>query len=199
MTSFQTLEERTTALEYAVFEQFPPTMEAMMQASTQIYAVTVENKEAMAGLRVDMAHLQTSVHHDMTALHASVHREVAALHAGVHRDVTALHTTVHGDVTALKLALDLQGDRMRENLAVATAEFRVGMTGVRETMSLRFQKVDGHFKGVHGDIANLQEDVTGLKQEVTGLKQDVTGLKQDVAGLNDKLDLLIAEIRSDRS
>jgi hypothetical protein len=163
MTSFQTLEERTTALEYAVFEQFPPTMEAMMQASTQIYAVTVENKEAMAGLRVDMARLQTSVHHDMTALHAGV----------------------HGDVTALKLALDLQGDRMRENLAVATAEFRVGMTGVRETMSLRFQKVDGHFKGVHGDIANLQEDVTGLKQ--------------DVAGLNDKLDLLIAEIRSDRS
>jgi hypothetical protein len=102
-----------------------------------------------------------------------------------------LQTSVHHDITALKLALDLQGDRMRENLAVATAEFRVGMTGVRETMSLRFQKVDGQFKGVHGDIANLQEDVAGLKQ-------GVTGLKQDLAGLNDKLDVLIAEIRSDR-
>jgi hypothetical protein len=158
MTSLQTPEERTTALEYAVFGQIPPTMEAMMPASTQIYAVSVENREAIAGLRVDMAHLQTSVHHD---------------------------------ITALKLALDLQGDRMRENLAVATAEFRVGMTGVRETMSLRFQKVDGQFKGVHGDIANLQEDVAGLKQ-------GVTGLKQDLAGLNDKLDVLIAEIRSDR-
>jgi peptidoglycan hydrolase CwlO-like protein len=191
MTSLTALEARTTALEYAVFEQFPHTMEAMTIASTQIYAVTVENGEAIAGLRVDMAALQTSLHHD---------------------------------VTDLKAALDLQGDSLRKELGVATAGFRGEMTGFREAMSLRFQKVDGQFNGVHGDIANLQEDVSGLKEDVSGLKEDVSGLKEDVSGLKEdvsglkedvgqrfasvdqrfdtldaKLDTVIAEIRSSKN
>jgi hypothetical protein len=173
MTSLTALEARTIALEYAVFEQFPHTMEAMTIASTQIYAATVENGEAIAGLRVDMA---------------------------------ALHTSFHRDIIDLRAALDLQGDSLREGLGAATASFRGEMTGLRETMSLRFQKVDGQFNGVHGEIANLQQDVTGLKTDVTGLKTDVTSLKGDVTSLkgdvderfdalDTKIDMLIAAIQ----
>jgi hypothetical protein len=159
MSSLTALEARTTALEYAVFEQFPHTMEAMTIASTQIYAATVENGEAIAGLRVDMA---------------------------------ALHTSLHRDIIDLRAALDLQGDSLRKGLGVATASFRGEMTGFRETMSLRFQKVDGQFNGVHGEIANLQQDVTGLKTDVTGLKGDVD---ERFDALDTKIDMLIAAIQ----
>jgi hypothetical protein len=158
MTSLTALEARTTVLEYTVFEQFPHTLDAMRQNSSQAYAVAVENGEAIAGLRVDMA---------------------------------ALEKSIHRDVTDLKAALDLQGDSLRKELGVATAEFRTSLTGVYEAMSLRFQKVDGQFNGVHGDIANLQRDVTGLKE-------GVTGLKADVVGIDAKLDTLISEIRGNK-
>lgn len=161
MTTLTALEARTTALEYAVFEQFPHTMEAMRHASTQTYAIAVENGEAIAGLRVDMAALQTSLHRD---------------------------------VTDLKAALDLQGDTLRKELGVATAEFRAGMTGVRDAMSLRFQKVDGQFNGVHGDIANLQQDVTTLKEDVAAINVRLDGLDTRLDGLDVRLDGLDTKV-----
>jgi archaellum component FlaC len=191
MTTLTALEARTTALEYAVFKQFPHTMEAMTHPLTQANALAVENGEAIAGLRIDMAALQVSIHREMTDF---------------------------------KAALDLQGDSLRNALAVATAEYRTSLTGVREAMSLRFQKVDGQFNGVNDDIANLQADVTGLKQDVGTLKEDVGTLKGDVTAfkgevsqrfgtvdqrfdgvdqrfdaLDSKLDTLIAEIRSSKN
>lgn len=184
MTSLTALEARTTALEYAVFEQFPHTLEAVRNATGQVYAVAVANGEATAGLRVDMAALQTSVHREMSDF---------------------------------KAALDLQGDALRKELAVTTAEFRTSVTGVRDEMSIRFQKVDGRFNGVDGDIANLHTDVTVIKQDVAFLKEDFTFLKEEVDtvktdvttlktdvdrrfdALDGKIDTLISEIRSGRA
>ena len=122
MTIPRALEERMTPLEFAVFEQFPATVAAMTHGTTLIYAETVANGEAIAGLRVDM-----------TALQTSFHREVSE---------------VRGDVAGLKAAIDLQGDSLRKELAVATAGFRADVTGLRETTSMRFQKVDGQFNGL---------------------------------------------------
>jgi len=61
MTIPLALEERVTALEYAVFHQFPATMAAMRHGTTHLYAETVANGEAIAGLRVDMAALEASL------------------------------------------------------------------------------------------------------------------------------------------
>ena len=177
MTTLAALGARTTTLEYAVFEQFPHTVEAMTHPLTQANALAVENGEAIAGLRIDMAALQVSIHREMTDF---------------------------------KATLDLQGDSLRNALAVATAEYRTSLTGVREAMSLRFQKVDGQFNGVNDDIANLQADVTGLKQDVGTLKGDVTAFKGEVSqrfgtvdqrfdALDAKIDTLIAEIRSSKN
>src|SRR5487761_436875 len=177
MGTLTALDARTTAIEYAVFEQFPHTMEAMRHPLTQTHAVGVENAQAIAGLRVDMAALQTSLHRD---------------------------------VTDLKAALDLQGDSLRNELVAATAEFRTSLTGVREEMSLRFQKVDGQFNGVNCDIANLQSDVTTLKENVTTLKENGTTLKENVTTLKEnvnrrfdtvdaKLETLVEEIRNGKN
>src|SRR5580658_6150119 len=104
MTNPQALEERLTTLEYAVFEQFPATMAAMTHGSTLLYAETLNNGEAIAGLRVD------------------------------------------------KAAIDLKGDSLHKELGVATAGFRADVTGLRETVSMRFQKVDGQFNAVHAEM-----------------------------------------------
>jgi uncharacterized phage infection (PIP) family protein YhgE len=184
MTNPTMHEARFTALEYAVFEQFPHTLEAMLHPLNRANGIATENVEAIAGLRVDMAALQTSV---------------------------------RGDVANLKAALDLHNDSLHNQLAEATAEYRASVTGLRQEMSLRFQKADGRFEGISGDIANLQSDVTTLKGDVTTLKSDVTTLKTDVTTIkgdvttlkdglaafksevNAKLDTLIAEIRSNRA
>src|SRR5258708_23748215 len=102
MTNHTMHEARITALEYAVFEQFPHTLEAMLHPLTRANAVATENAEAIAGLRAGMA---------------------------------ALQTTIHGDVANLKVALDLQNDSLRIQLAEATAEYRASVTGVREDLS----------------------------------------------------------------
>ena len=167
MTTHTVLEARTTALEYAVFEQFPHTMEAMTHPLTRANALAMENVKAIAGLRVDMVALQTSVHREMSEF---------------------------------KAALDIQGDSQRNALAEATAEFRTSLTGVREAISLRFQKVDGQFNGVSGDIASLQKDVTGLKGDVdqrfASVDQRFDTVDQRFDALDAKIDTLIAEIRS---
>ena len=48
--------------------------------------------------------------------------------------------------------MDLQDDNLRKELGVATAGFRADVTGTREMVSMRLQKVDGQFKAVHADM-----------------------------------------------
>ena len=161
MTIPQALEERITPLEYAVFHQFPATMAAMTHGTTQIYAETVANGEAIAGLRIDM-----------TALQTIFHREVS---------------DVRGDVAGLKAAIDLQGDSLRKGLAVATAGFRADVTGLRETTSMcsrrlsvmykhavhaemnqRFDAVDQRFEGIDSQLRDLRVDMDAKLDAILG-------------------------------
>ena len=177
MTTPQALEERVTPLEYAVFEQFPATVAAMTHGTTLIYAETVANGEAIAGLRVDM-----------TALQTSFHREVS---------------DVRGDVAGLKAAIDLQGDSLRKELAVATAGFRADVTGLRETTSMRFQKVDGQFNAVHAEMNQrfdaVDQRFDAVDQRFDAVDQRFEGIDSQLrdlgADMNAKLDAILGELR----
>jgi hypothetical protein len=170
MTIPQPLEERVTTLEYAVFHQFPATMAAMTHGTNLIYAETVANGEAIAGLRVDFAALQMSLHRD---------------------------------VCNLKAALDLQGDSLRKELGVATAGFRADVTGVREMMGMRFQKVDGQFNAVHAEMnhrfAAVDQQFDGIDQRFDGVDQRFDGLDAQLrdlrADMDAKLDTILGELR----
>ncbi len=129
------LAERVTALEYAVFEQFPATMKAMTHGATHLYERTVANGEAIAGLRVDMG---------------------------------SLEATLHKEVAGLKVAINLQGDRLRQELGEATSGFRADVTGLRELMDARFQKADGQFNAVRADMAHQFNAVDQRFQTVDG-------------------------------
>jgi hypothetical protein len=156
-------EERVTTLEYAVFHQFPATMAAMTHGTNLVYAETVANGEAIAGLRVDFAALQVSLHRD---------------------------------VCNLKAALDLQGDSLRKELGVATAGFRADVTGVREMMDLRFQKVDGQSKAVH---AEMNHRFTAVDQRFDGVDQRFDGVDQRFDGVDQRFDGLDAQLRGLRA
>ena len=156
MTTPHAFAERLTPLEYAVFEQFPATIDAMNHGVTRLYAETVANGEAIAGLRVDMAALQTSLHRD---------------------------------VSDLKAAMDLQDDNLRKELGVATAGFRADVTGLREMVSMRLQKVDGQFKAVHAD---MDQRFDGVDQQLENVETQLRDLRVD---MDAKLETILGELR----
>ena len=157
------LRERIIPLEYAVFEQIPATIDAMNHGVTRLYAETVANGEAIAGLRVDMAALQLSLHRDEIDL---------------------------------KAAMDLQADNLRKELGVATVGFRADVTGLREMVSMRLQKVDGQFKAVH---AVMDQRFGAVDQRFDAVDQRFenveTQLRELRAGMDAKLDTILSELR----
>jgi tetrahydromethanopterin S-methyltransferase subunit G len=191
MTTPLALAERVTALEYAVFKELPATMAAMNHGATHLYAETVANGEAIAGLRFDMAAFQRSLHRD---------------------------------VSGLKAALDLQGDSLRKELGVATAEFRAEVTELRDTMSERFQEVDVQFNAVRAEMDqrfgavdqrfdSVDQRFEAVDQRFDSVDQRFDSVDQRFGAVDRrfdtmdqrfdtvdvKLDALIAEIRANRN
>jgi hypothetical protein len=173
MTTPLGLAERVTTLEYAVFEQIPATMAAMTHGATLHHAETVANGAAIAGLKVDMAALQASLHQE---------------------------------VSRLKAAIDLQGDRLHKELGAVTAGFRADITRVRETMDMRFQKVDGQFNALRVDMDQRFDGVDQRFQAVDqrfeavdrrfdGVDQRFDGVDQRLETLDAKLDTILSELR----
>jgi hypothetical protein len=131
----------------------------MNHGVTRLYAETVANGEAIAGLRVDMAALQTSLHRD---------------------------------VSDLKAAMDLQGDNLRKELGVATAGFRADVTGLREMVSMRLQKVDGQFKAVHADMDHRFD---GVDHRFDGVDQRLENVETQLRELRAGMDTILSELR----
>jgi hypothetical protein len=137
MTTPPSLDERVTALEDAVFGIIP-LREPSNRATAEIHAEIAANGEAIAGLRIAMAAVQTGI---------------------------------VGELCALKATLNLRCDCLRKELGVATAGFRADVTGLRETTGMRFQKVDGQFKGLHAEI-NQRFDAIDRRFDAIDAKLD---------------------------
>jgi chromosome segregation ATPase len=219
MTNPPALEQRVTKLEYYVFEQLPPKMAAMNLAATQIYALTEANGEAIAGLRVDMAALQTGVHADMCALKAaldlqgdSLRKEIGVTRASLLSTMTAFRDTVdrrfeHVDEQMHDVRSDI--GTLREDVAFVKDDFAflkeevTTLQGDVTTLKDDVGTLKGDVGTLKGDVGTLKDDVGTLKGDVGTLKGDMTALKGEVtekfAGLDTKLDTLIAEIRSSRA
>jgi hypothetical protein len=151
MTKPPALEERVTMLEYTVFEQLPPTLAAMRQATTQLHSLTQANGEAIAGVRVDMAALRATI--DLQG--DSLRKEMAVLGASVRTDITNLSENmiqrfertvtefriVHGEISDLKsdvsdLKTDMSAvksrlDGVESKLDTLITEFRDSRTTER--------------------------------------------------------------------
>ena len=152
MTTPLGLAERVTTLEYAVFEQIPATMAAMRHGSAHLYAQTVGNGEAIAGLKVDIA--------------------------------------------ALQAAISLQGDSLRTELGTATTAIRFDMTGLRDSIDMRFQKVDGQFNALRVDMDQRFDAVDQRFETVDQRFEGIdTQLREFRADMDAKLDTILGELR----
>jgi hypothetical protein len=152
----------------------------MAHSSNLIYERTVNNGEAMAGLRVDIG---------------------------------SLETRLGKEVAELKMAINLQGDRLRQDLTDATSGFRADVTGLRELMDARFQKVDGHLKGIGADMDQRFEAVDqrfeavdqrfeavdqrfdAVDRRFDAVDRRFDGVDQRLDTLDGKLDTILAELR----
>lgn len=173
MTNPPALEERVTKLEYYVFEQLPPRLAAMNMAATQIYALTEANGQAIAGLRVDMAVMQSGVHADMFALKAAIDLQGDSL----RKEIGVTAASLRSDMTAF-----------REAVSQRFEDSDTQLRGARSDIGAVKEEVDF-----------LRHDVGFLKDQFTGLKDQFTGLDDKVTGLDVKLDAVIAEIRNSRN
>lgn len=130
-------EERISALEDAVFNDLYPGVDAMNWGIGQVYQETQANREEIAGLRVDIAALETSVHADLAALKANVTMQVS----GLRREIATTRSALRSEMTTFKSAVDRRFgsvdsrfgamDRRFDELAGKLDEFMREMRGGR--------------------------------------------------------------------
>jgi hypothetical protein len=129
MTTPLLLAERVTALEYAVFGEFPATMAAMSHGATHLYAETVANGEAIAGLRFDMAAFRKSVHRDVSGLRADMDQRFEAVDQRFD-------------------AVDQRFDAVDERFEAVDRRF--------DAVDQRFDAVDARFEGLDTQLRDLR-------------------------------------------
>jgi hypothetical protein len=138
----------------------------------------------------------------VTTLEYAVFEQIPATMAAMRHGAT-LHyaqTVANGeaiaglkvDMAALQAAISLQGDRLRKELDAATVGFRSDVTGLRESMDMRFQKVDGQFNGFRVDV-DQRFDAVDQRFDAVDQRFDAVDLRFE--GLDAKLDAILGELR----
>jgi len=137
--------------------------------------------------------------------------------AGLKVDIGSVEATLHKEVADLKVAISLQGDWLRRELGDATSGFRADVTGLRELMDARFQKVDGQFNAVRADMAqrfnavderfkkvdgqfnavraDMDRRFSAVDQRFSAVDQRFDGVDQRLDTLDAKLDTILSELR----
>ena len=151
MTTPLGLAERVTTLEYAVFEQIPATMAAMTHGATLHHAETVANGEAIAGLKVDMAALQASLHQEVDGLKAAIDRQGDRL----RKELGVATASFGADVTRIRETMDMRFQK-------AEGQFN----GLRADMDQRFEAVDQRFDGVDQRLDTLDAKLDTILSEL---------------------------------
>ena len=187
MTTLPALEERVITLENFRSEQLPHTMAAMNLAITKMYAEMVANGEAIAGVRVDMAALQTSAHRDMFTLKAaldlqgdSLRKEIGVTAASLRSDMTSFREAVSHRFE--RVDAQLRGLRGDMNDRFASAD------GKLTSMDQRFDAVDQRFKAV-------DQRFDAVDQRFDAVDQRFEAVDQRFDAMDAKLDTIISELR----
>ena len=173
MTTPLGLAERVTTLEYAVFEQIPATMAAMRHGTAHLYAQTVANGEAIAGLKVDMAALQAAI----SLQGDSLRTELGAATTGLRFDMTGLRESM--DMRFQKVDSQFNG-------------LRADMDQRFEAVDQRFDAVDQRFDAVDQRFETVDQRFETVDQRFDGLDTQLRELRAD---MDAKLDTILGELR----
>jgi hypothetical protein len=106
MTVFADLDERVSVLEDVVFNDLYPKVDVMNWGIGQVFQETQANRDEIAGLRVDVAALETSVRADITALKTGVTMQVN----GLRREISTTRAALRAEMSAFKSSVDRRFD-----------------------------------------------------------------------------------------
>lgn len=101
MTTLLELDEQASILEEFVRHDLSVKVDAMNWVLGQTYANTEQTRQEVSGIKVELAHLDTSVHTDMTALRkaldlrtSELRRELKSTEASIRHDLRKLSEDV---------------------------------------------------------------------------------------------------------
>jgi uncharacterized protein involved in exopolysaccharide biosynthesis len=150
------LDQRVSALEDAVFNDLYPRMDAMNWGIGQVYQETAANREEIAGLRVDIAALETSVHADFTALKTSVTMQGSEL----RREIATTRSSLRNEMTAFRSGVDRRFDAVDRRFDAVGQRFDA--VGQRfDAMDQRFDAMDQRFDGLGEQLAEFMREMRG--------------------------------------
>jgi tetrahydromethanopterin S-methyltransferase subunit G len=180
-----------TTLEYMATEQIPATIAAMNHGSTLIYELTVANGEAIAGLRVDMASLETvlrnvisDLRHAMAAQGDTLRKQIGVATAGFRADVTGLRETT---------GMRFQKVDARFNGFHAEMSQRFGAVDQRfDAVDQRFDAVDQRFGAVDQRFDAVDQRFDAVDQRFESVDAQLRDLRVE---MNAKFDTILTELR----
>jgi hypothetical protein len=119
-----------------------------------MYAETVANGEAIAGLRVDMAAMQRSIHGDMFDLKAALDLQGDAL----RKEIGVTAAALSADMTAFREAMSLRFERVDTEFRGLRADSDARFTSMDqrfETVDQRFDAVDQRFDALDAKLETI--------------------------------------------
>ena len=190
MTTLTALEERVLTLEDFCFEQLPHTLGAMNLGMTKIYAETVANGEAIAGLHVDMASLEATVRGDIAVL-----KHATAMQGGsLRKEIGVTAASLRADMTSFREAVSQRFERVDAQLRGLRGDMNASFGRVDERLS----SVDQRFDTVDQRFDTVDQRFTGVDQRFDTVDQRFDNVDQRFDAMDGKLDTLIAEIRRNK-
>jgi tetrahydromethanopterin S-methyltransferase subunit G len=172
-TTLLELDERVSVLEQFVRHDLSVKVDAMNWALGQTYANTEATRQDVAGIKVDMAHLEGSVHADMASLKTSLDLRVS----DVRRDLRTTEASIRHD--------------MRRGFEAVNRRF--------DGVDRRFTGVDQRFDTVDQRFDTVDQRFAGVDQRFDAVDQRFDGVDQRFDRLEAKVDTILAEIRNGKN
>jgi chromosome segregation ATPase len=179
-TTLLELDERVSVLEQFVRHDLSVKVDAMNWALGQTYANTEATRQDVAGIKVDMAHLETAVHADMVSLKKSLDLRVS----DVQRDLRTTEASIRHDMQQGFEAVNRRFDGVNRRF-----------TGVDQ----RFDKVDQRFAGVDQRFDAVDQRFDAVDQRFDAVDLRFDGVDRRLDGLEAKVDTILAEIRNGKN
>jgi hypothetical protein len=154
MVTFTDLDERVSALEDTVFADLCPRVDAMNWGIGQVYQETQANREEIAGLRVDIAALDSTFHTDITALKTAVIMQVNEM----RREILTTRSALRTEMTAFRSSVERRFDAVDRRF---------------ETVDKRFDSVDERFEAVDKRFDRLEAKLDECLSQMRGGKRDL--------------------------
>ena len=144
MVTLTDLDERVSVLEDALFADLYPQVDAMNWGIGQIYQETQANQEEIAGLRVDIATLDGTIHADITALKTAVIMQVNEM----RREILTTRSALRTEMTAFKSSVE-------RRFEVVDRRF--------DAVDRRFDAMDSRFDGLDAKLDECLSQMRGKR------------------------------------